>query len=188
MSHRTIRQAIADKLTAIVASGHVHKFERYAVSQKDFRAFYEQDGKVLGWFIRRLALSETPDTTTYNTVVETWRIRGFMSLNDAAESELAFDDLIDAIRAAFRNDETIGDVVETTKADGEIGIQIEDSGPVMFAGVLCHGVTMRLKTQVSAEVGIEATDDFALGDVTWDMAPIDGTIDAEDTLEPEQDA
>jgi len=188
MSHRDIRQAIAGKLAAASAAAKVHQFERYAVSQKDFRAFYEQDGKVAGWFVRRVAWSETRVASTFDILVETWRIRGFFSLDDDAQSELAVDDVIDALCDAFRNDETIGGAVDTTAVDGEAGLQGEDSGPVMFAGVLCHGVTMRLKTQRSVEVGVEAIDDFVIGNVKWDKAPVDGVTDAEDTLQLEQPA
>lgn len=109
-----------------------------------------------------------------------------MSLDDETQSELAFDNLIEAARDAFREDETIGGAVETTTVDGQAGLQLDDSGPSMFAGVLCHHARLSLATIGSAEVGGEVIDDFVTGDVKWDQAPPDGNTDAEDTIKPEQ--
>lgn len=77
-----------------------------------------------------------------------WRIQGVMALDDAAASELAMDGLIEALRDAFRDNDTLGDTVATCilPDDSEAGLQQDDGGPVMFAGVLCHGVRLHLNT------------------------------------------
>lgn len=185
MTIDAIRTAIVAQLTGVAGVGTVHRFQRYAHKQSDFKTFYESDGKVLGWFVRRISTAEREDTNTYNKVIHRWRIEGVMSLDDATESEVAFDALIEAVRDAFRNDETLGDVVETTVVDGQAGLQLDDSGPAMFAGILCHHARLSLATVASAEIGIAVAADFATGDVKWDQAPIDGTTDAEDTFELE---
>lgn len=185
MSTAAIRDKIVAKLTAIEGFGLVHRFERYAHKQSDFKALYETDGKVLGWFVRRISVAEQQDTTTYNGEVMRWRIEGFMSLDDATETEITFDALIDAARAAFRSDLTLGGAVETTVVDGQAGLQLEDSGPAMFAGVLCHRARMSLATMGSVEIGDDVLDDFATGNTRWDMAPADETTDAEDNIELE---
>ena len=46
--------------------------------------------------------------------------------DDAAETEIAFDRLIEAARSAFRHDETLGGVVETIMSDGQAGLQLDD--------------------------------------------------------------
>ncbi|WP_316978047.1 hypothetical protein [Shumkonia mesophila] len=143
-----IRAAIKAKLESVPGIGLVHSYERYAHDQKAFRTLFETSGKVLGWLIRRVATRETSRTIGRHDVTHRWQIRGYMSLDDAAASEIAFDDLVEAGRDAFRADETLGGVVDDTVGDGDsIGLQVEDSGPVMFAGVLCHSVRLGLTTR-----------------------------------------
>lgn len=185
MSTTAIRDQIVAKLTTVAGIGLVHRFQRYATKQSDFKALYESGGKVLGWFVRRVSVTEREDVSSYNREVTRWRIEGVMSLDDAAETEIAFDNLIDAARDAFRADETLGGVVETTVVDGQAGLQLEDSGPAMFAGVLCHHARLSLATVGSVEIGDEVLDDFATGNMRWDPAPPDGDTEAEDTIELE---
>ena len=185
MSLDDIRGAIVARLAGIQGIGIVHPFQCHAVAQSDFRRFYETDGKVLGWFVHRVSTAEREDTNTWNKVTHRWRIEGVMSLDDEAESEVAFDRLIEAVRDAFRHDETLGGVVETTMSDGRAGPQLDDSGPAMFAGVLCHHARLTLSTVVGAPTGTEVIADFATGSLTWDRTPADGATDAEDTINPE---
>jgi hypothetical protein len=141
-----IREAIAQSLETIPDIGVVHRYERYANQQGAIAQLYQWGNQLRGWHIRRVALTErqpdeAPDVTTE------WEIRGYMALADAGASELAFDDLIDAIRAKFRADLTIGGTVATTQAEGITGIQLRDSGPVLFGGMLCHKAVLRLVTR-----------------------------------------
>jgi len=101
---------------------------------------YDHQGQIRGWNIRRLSRSEKSTAVGISHVVNKWRISGFMSLSDADESELAFDGLLEDLCAAFRADETLGGLITGTVLENPnvAGLQIEDSGPVMFAGVLCH--------------------------------------------------
>lgn len=143
-----IRNAIAAKIAAVPDSGKVHSYERFAKGEKDFRALYEHGGQVRGWNIRRLTKAETsPALGTYN-VLNKWRISGFISLDDAGQSEIVFDNLVEAVCDAFRTDETLGGLIAGTVMDNPnvSGIQVEDSGPVMFAGVLCHSARLVLYT------------------------------------------
>jgi hypothetical protein len=81
-------------------------------------------------------------------VLNKWRISGFLSLDDANQSEIVFDNLVEAVCDAFRADETLGGLIAGTVMDNPnvAGIQVEDSGPVMFAGVLCHSARLVLYT------------------------------------------
>ena len=83
------------------------------------------------------------------SVLTQWRIRGFMALSDAAGTEKTFDDLIDAAADAFRADPTLGGVVFSTlnPQSDETGLQLVQSRPVLFAGVLCHSAELNLYTQ-----------------------------------------
>ena len=144
-----IRNAIAEKIAAVPNIGRVHTFERFSASEKGFRALYESVGRVLGWNVRRVAKKVRRENGMW-VHIHTWGIKGFSGIDDAAESELVFDRLVEAVGEAFRSDVNLGGIVESTE-DGETsGIQVEDSGPVMFSGVLCHSARLKLVTRHSS--------------------------------------
>lgn len=146
-THAEIREAIATVLETVPNIGQVHRYERYANQASALAALYGWNGQLRGWHIRRVqvqeggAVDEVPEETAL------WEIRGYMAIADALATELECDGLVDAIRAAFRADPTVGGTVMTTWAEGLAGIQVQDSGPAMFAGVLCHKVILRLATR-----------------------------------------
>lgn len=146
-----IRNAIVAKIDGVPNVGQVHGFERYAKAEKDFRAMYEASGKILGWNVRRVSKQTTSPATGRWHATNKWQIKGFMSIDDAGNSELVFDNKIEEIGEAFRLDETLGGLIDGTVLDSPdvAGIQVEDSGPVMFAGVLCHSARLALYTRHS---------------------------------------
>lgn len=139
-----IRAAIVARLRSVPGIGQVYDYERYAADQAAFRAVYARAGKLLGWHVRRVGRHEQVD---FNLVDTDWEIRGYMAMDDAAASELAFDALLDAIFDAWRADPTLGDKVFWPKDDGAMVPDLADSGPAMFAGVLCHACRLRLTTR-----------------------------------------
>jgi hypothetical protein len=142
-----IRAAILAKMQGIANIGQVHSYERYSKQQSEFLQLYKTGAQILGWNLRRGRRAEISTYMGRTMITNEWEIKGFMSLDDSGESELAFDVLLEAIGDAFRDDITLGGVIETTiKEDGTAGIQLEDSGPVMFNGVLCHSARMKLNT------------------------------------------
>lgn len=142
-----IRDAIAGKIAAVPGSGVVHGFQRYAKREADFRQLYEDAGTIRGWYVRRTGTDESSGALGRTTVVHRWRVQGYRALDDATQSERDFDELVETVRDAFRADETLGGVVATTVVGEQAGLQVEDSGPVMFAGVLSHGVRCALLTR-----------------------------------------
>lgn len=143
----TTRAAIVAVLEGVAGIGRVHSFERYAKAEGKLREIYTIGGRLEGWFVRRTATRVTAPALRIRTVIHRWRIRGYMGLEDAEQSELAFDARLEAIRAAFDASTTLGGVCETTHVDDLAGAQLEDSSPVMFAGVLCHGARFALSTR-----------------------------------------
>lgn len=148
----SIRTAIVARLNTVPGIGRVHAYERYANQLGDLAALYAWDAgggqkQLRGWFVRRVGIRESHPSESLFREDIAWQIRGYMALSDAAESELAFDGLIDAIRAAFRTDDTLGGAVDTCWINEEVGIQMEDAGPVLFANVLCHSARLILKTR-----------------------------------------
>lgn len=140
-----IRAAIAATLRAVPNIGVVHDHEPYLKTEAKLRELYVEGGLLLGWHFRRVATREVSPAIGRAIERHAWQIRGFMAFNDAGTSEVAFDDLIEAIRDAFRADETLGGAASTID-DEAAGIQVEDSGPVMFCGVLCHSARLALTT------------------------------------------
>lgn len=147
MSLSAVRAAIVAKLNAVPGIGRVHNYERFAATNSKFIELYaNDDDQILGWHVRRVATAS--QFITFNRWKETtsWEIRGYAGLNDAAASELALDELVELIRAAFRADDTLGGVVDTCTTNEAAGVQLADSGPVMFAGVLSNSVRLSLRT------------------------------------------
>ena len=153
MSVAAIRNAIVATLGTVPDIGVVHPYERYANDLAALKALYwsAAHNAVRGWYVRRPATSELGNIQARTVEVIRWRIVGVMSLSDADASELAFDGLIEGVRNAFAADETLGGAVDQCTAPGggggdESGIQLDDSGPVMFGGVLCHACRLGLLT------------------------------------------
>jgi hypothetical protein len=148
----TTRAAIVAALRAVPGIGAVHDHEPYANQNTTLRALYvvqTDDGEQLrGWYVRRVSFRVLRNGGGLPRVFTTWQIRGFMALAEEAGSELAFDALVDAVRGAFDADPSMsGAVLSTLSADGEVGAQLSASGPVMFAGVLCHAADLTLTTE-----------------------------------------
>jgi hypothetical protein len=139
-----IRDAIAAKISGVAGTGMVNSFERYARDMGALNAVYSSGGLLKGWHVRRVATARRLVAMGRTTVTHDWELRAVMALNDATQSELAFDAMIEAVDHAFRDDDTLGGVVGTTRQastgseGGLIGLQVKDSGPAMFAGVLVH--------------------------------------------------
>jgi hypothetical protein len=147
---REIRVAIETVMAMVPDIGNVYIYERYAKRSSDFKAFYEYQGQIRGWYIRRLRKSSFSSTLGLYDEVYHWTIRGFMSVSDNNESELVFDDLIEAIQILFRAHDTLNGTVRTCiTAQDEAGIQVVKNGHVMLSGVLCHEAQLSLKTMVT---------------------------------------
>lgn len=149
------RNAILAVLAAVPDVGHVHDRERYARDEAGFRALYlftpgSGSGagvpQVRGWWVRRVQTVESSADTGSPINAHIWQVRGYMAFNDALASELDFDELVERIRDAVRADLTLGGVCDLGPMEETEGVQVLDAGPVMFAGVLCHGVFLQLKT------------------------------------------
>ena len=151
----TLRAAIKAKILTVAGMGVVNDYERYAKDQSKLSAAYasaaQAGQRIYGWYIRRVRTAELLIDVGRNYEDHAWRIRGFMSLDDTDATEKKLDDQIEAMRAAFRADPTLGGICETTfrEANGnQAGLQLEESEPVLFAGVLCHAARLGLITRV----------------------------------------
>lgn len=187
MSIAEIRTAIVDRLRTAPGIGQVHDHEPYVKQMAGLKKLYTTGRLLSGGYVKRVGKTESQASSLHNYRVDRWRIAYYFALSDDGKSELVFDGLIEAMCAAFRLDETIGGAVETTNVDGAIGLQLDDSGPVMFADVLCHGARLSLRTQSVVDLTEEPLDAFLQAHIDYDLAPIDGTIDATDDAYPDQE-
>lgn len=152
MTHAAIRDALGALIAAVPNVGQVHTRERYVRDESKFRALYLYTPaggveQVRGWWLRRVATSERSVNVGRNVETHTWQVRGYMALNDEANTEGAFDALIEAMRDAVRADPTLGGVCQQGPLGAEQdGLQVLDSGPVLFCGVLCHSALLELQT------------------------------------------
>ena len=151
-----IRAAIVAKLQAVPAIGTVHAYERYAKTESEFRELYVSTigGQALirGWYLRRMATRELSAMVGVSMRVTSWRIVGYFGLDDVAESELVFDNLVEAACDAFRTDPTLGGIVADLcdltagSEDKPQGLQVEDFAQVLLAQKLCHRTQLLLTT------------------------------------------
>ncbi|MDO9477665.1 MAG: hypothetical protein Q7L07_13220 [Pseudohongiella sp.] len=147
-SSEVVRGAILDVLNTVNGIGLMHERERYSGTSSKLKEFYVVDGELAGGFIRRVGQRRvTPDGGQTFLVISTWEIHYFRGFQDAGDSELAFDQTLDAIDRAFVLDPTLGETVDTVMGDEQAGIALLTSQPAMFAGVLVHYAKMRLMTE-----------------------------------------
>jgi hypothetical protein len=148
-----VRAAIKTKMLTVANIGTVNDYERYSDQMSKLTLQYVASisghDQLLGWHIRRVSKREIFVDTGRWSIHNRWRIRGFMALDDAAATEKTFDALLVALDTAFRADDSLGSVVLSCidPESGEAGLQLVDSKPVLFAGVLCHSAEIGLHTQ-----------------------------------------
>lgn len=163
-----IRAAITAKLKAIIAIGQVHDYERFAKAEKDLRELYQSNNRILGWVIRRASFKKTELATALYSIRNSWEVRGYMSLQDDAATELIFDSLVDLVQLKLSNDPTFAGIASYVN-DYEMRATLE---PVMFCGVLCHSVTINFDTAHEETATIDsALNDFLTLNSQYDIEP-----------------
>lgn len=195
-----IRAAIAARMLTVPGLGVLHLYERYAATEKGFAALYmwqpptvDAPKELRGWFIRRVARRVIEETHTSDQVSTDWQMRGFMALRDGMASEIEMDTVADRVIAAIRADLSLGGLLDgLLDPPRAVGAQLVESGPFMFAGVLCHGVRLAWTTahmEFDAPAETDRVGDFRTFHANWDIPPhgnvlaplpADATADATD--------
>ena len=147
-----IRAAIKTKLEAVADVGKVHDFQRYAKEQSKLAELYVSGDRLKGGFIAWRGQSTVSPGLGRKVVTHRWELTFYRSIDDADATELAFDTMLEAVRAAFQDDENLGGVVSSTVIEnddsgGPAGVQVEEKNAVLFCGVLCHAARGRLLTR-----------------------------------------
>lgn len=142
MSLALIRAAVVTILEGVTGIGAVHNYERLSSDLARLKSLHVVSNRINSWTVTRTATTSEYRTNTQYERQHQLVIRGYMSLDDAAESELTFQALVEAIEEAFRGDDTLDGTAEVCGP-----LQVERVEPVMFAGVLCHFAELRLMAQ-----------------------------------------
>lgn len=149
-----IREAIRARVAAVADIGKVNDYERYADQMSALKTLYvaaiSGADQLRGWHIRRVRKVETYIDLDRWVVLNHWQIRGFMALDDSAGSEKTFDNLVEAVCDTFDTTPILvaePNYAEVILDEEAAGVQVPESGPVMFAGVLCHSARLTLATR-----------------------------------------
>lgn len=144
----SIRDAIKAVMDTVTDVGQVQSFERFAKRTSAFKDFYLYQGQIRGWHIRRMRTPASSGGIGLYDEIYNWQLRGFMSLSDENKSERDFDELIERVVLVFRDNDTLNGTVTTCIVAETAGVQVERTGHVMLAGVLCHEVVLTLNCLV----------------------------------------
>jgi len=142
---------IKAKLLEIPNIGMIYDYERQIIDWGTFIGLFKSpSGKILGWEITRGPISEKWLTAKYyatNRMV----VRGYMGLQDASQSSVAFQQLINLVRAKFRNAQPADPGATWNYQDGDnpnnSPVQVPVISDRMFGAVLCHYVEIHIAVQ-----------------------------------------
>ena len=138
MSLSNIITATASILASVTGVGSkVHAYERWGADEAAFKALFVDSGKVLGWTITRETTEAIDHVGGASMDTHAVVIRGYYSLDDSANTEKTFQDLIEAIRSKFNPNRRLT-VSGTVNAHTSDRIQVRIVDHRMLAGVLVH--------------------------------------------------
>jgi hypothetical protein len=117
---------------------------RWVEGEAAVKAILIKSGKLHAWTITREETTSLDHTGGAAIDTHAIILRGYMSLDDSANTEKTFQDLIEAIRTKFNGNRRLDPGAGGTAHTSE---RIQVAGPwhVMYAGVLCHHCTLTLR-------------------------------------------
>jgi hypothetical protein len=151
MSLANIISAVGTILATTTGVGaNVHAYERWANDDVAFKNLFLSEDKILGWTITR----EATDCFEYvGSTLDTHAIviRGYFSVQDSANTEKTFQDLIEAIRTTFNPNRRLR-IAGVSQCHSSDRIQVRTVDHRMFGGYLCHycELILRVREMVSA--------------------------------------
>ena len=140
MSLSEIRSAICEILSSVSGVENVYPYLRWSTDWKAFfDLFRRSDGSAGGWMVTRSSTGEERAETAYVFRRHEFRMFGFLRLNDAQQSELVFQDQVEAICDAFRSNYSLNG---TALNSGPISVDTVENR--MFGSVLVHWAELTL--------------------------------------------
>ena len=117
MSLEAIRNQLKTDIEAVSGIGKVHSYNRYIKDWKSYTREFTKNDKVNNWEIVRTDFTRAVHASAGSEagveyVIHTFTIRGFYGLSDNLESEITFQDLVESVCTALRNDPTLSGEAE----------------------------------------------------------------------------
>jgi len=141
MSLAGIKSEIRNIILSVTGIENVHEYERWTVrAEKFLDAFKDSNDRINGWEISRRITEEFKKSTGSWQRIYTFIIRGYYGVQDAAESELAFDALIELIADKFRANPNLN-----TTCVFHDWLQVDLVEPRMFGNILVHYCELSLR-------------------------------------------
>ena len=157
MSLPQIREQIKAILSGVPGIGVVHDYERLAIDWSKFLERYkDRDERINGCAFAREKWQERQETLGETEIAHVFVFRRIMGMKDDQATGITFDDHLEDMRRAFRNNQTLNGTCLTIDPDwgpmaGAIGLQGDVIEPRMFGNVLCHVAECRLCAIVAEE-------------------------------------
>jgi len=150
MSLAAIREKIKAILAGVDGLGVVHDYDRWSNDWNKMLGHYKDaEGRINGCAFAREKWQERQQTMGETETAHIFVFRRIMGLQDDRATGIAFDDHLEDLRAAFRDQETLDGECRTINPDwgpmeGAVGLQGDTIEPRMFGNVLCHVAECRL--------------------------------------------
>jgi hypothetical protein len=137
-----IQEAIVDILSDVTGIGQVYGYERTAIDFSTIERVFYTNGLLHCWTVSRMRQRNERRASQEVEVHYVFRVRGYYQLDDAAQSEVTFQAIVDSVMDAFLSNYTIND---TAELGGPMQLERFDTG--ILGGVAVHYVECTLEAQ-----------------------------------------
>lgn len=144
MPLNAIIAAVKAKMESVADIGIVHDRVRLALSESVFRELFKDPNneRILGWTITRESGSESDISVHGTSDQHLLVLRGWMGIDDATETETTFQQRIEDVRTAFRQDRTInGSAIYSDP----VQVRLVTQG--LLGSYLCHYCELTLRVE-----------------------------------------
>jgi len=136
MSYSTCLAQVKSILEGVTNIGQVHDYVRWNKDWPDLKTLFKVTSpttQLRFWDITRKSSTEVTGATRTNERTHTFRIRGFITLDDSAATEKTFQNLVEDVATAFRNKPTLNGYALNVEP-----LQINNIDHAMVGDCLCH--------------------------------------------------
>lgn len=141
MSLAGIKTEIRNIILSVTGIEKVYEYERWANRAEKFLDLYkDSNDRINGWEISRRITEEFKESTGSWQRIYSFIIRGYYGIQDEAESEIAFDVLIELIADKIRANPTLN-----TSCIFHDWLQVDLTEPRIFNNVLVHYCELSLR-------------------------------------------
>ncbi len=147
-TYSDLRDALVARINTVANIGLVHNRERYSSNWTDYLAQFastiSSQKQVRGWWVTWDGIPAAwEDGSAFGRIAEQYvfTVRGVQGMDDSANTEGTFGDLIEAVKAAIRNQASLS-------VAGVESYSIIVTVPTLelrqFGSVLCHYAELRV--------------------------------------------